>query len=481
MASNKSPTSPRGGVQGRLPFWRAMVFGLAGLPVYALAAALLIYLPPHLATQLGVPLVVVGGVWATVRLIDIGFDPVLGMVMDRTRTRLGRYRPWMMLATPLLMAGVALLFFAPAGVGMAYLVGGLLVLYAAMSMLSLAHPSWGATLAKGYADRSRIFGIMATVAIVALLAVLAISAVLGKDKNGDATAVHVMGWFIIGMTPLVVGVAIAMTPERVAPAAEGHQFRLSDVGVVLRKTDLLRLYGAQLAMALGPGWTSSIFLFFATDYMHFSSAEASRLLLFYVSAGLIGAPTVAWIGTKVGKHRAIMMAAIAYSVAFMTVLSPPKGVFVWSIPVNVWCGFWGSGFELTIRSMLADVADEVRLDHGRDHLSLIYALNTASAKVAAALAIVITFPLLQVFGFAPKLGLHNSPAAIRALGLTFVAGPIVCVMMGALCMIGWKLTADRHHHIRIALEARDAAAALGIVDGEHTDEAALKAGQASAA
>jgi Na+/melibiose symporter-like transporter len=298
--------------------------------------------------------------------------------------------------------------------------------------------------------------------------------------HGEAAAVHAMGWFLINMTPIAVGVAALSTPEPRA-AGPAHDIRLQDVGALLKKPDLLRLYGAQLAFALGPGWTSGIFIFFATDFMRFTPAQASTLLLFYVTSGLIGAPTVAWLATKIGKHRAVMLAAVAYSVGLMTVLSPPKGVMLWSIPVNLWCGFWGSGFELTIRSMLADVADEVRLDHGRDHLSLIYALNTASAKVATALAIVITYPILQTLGFDPKLGRGNTEGAIHGLGLTFVSGPIVCVMLGAVCMIGWRLTADRHNHIRTALEARDAAAALGLADTEHTDEAALKAGQASAA
>jgi Na+/melibiose symporter-like transporter len=164
------------------------------------------------------------------------------------------------------------------------------------------------------------------------------------------------------------------------------------------------------------------------------------------------------------------------------VLLPPKGVLIWSIPINLWCGFAGAGFELTIRSMLADAADEVRLQDGRDRLSLIYALNTASAKVASAMAIIITFPLLARLGFVPSLGVNNAPEAIWALGLTFVSGPIACVGLGAVCMIGWKLTATRHGEIRAALEARDAEAALGAADGEHVaDAAAAAAGQAGVA
>lgn len=464
------------GAGERLPMWRLIVFSLAGLPIGALGAALLIYLPPHLATQLGVPLAVVGAVWAMVRLVDIGFDPILGMVMDRTRTPIGRYRPWMLAGAPLMMIGVALLFFAPAGVGKGYLVGALLVLYASLSILALSHPAWGATLARSYHDRSRTFGTMAAVSIAALLIVLTIPVVVARLGLSDGGAVHAMGWFLIVLTPVAVGLTAWLTPERVSPAGKDHAFALADVLQVLRTPSLLRLYAAQLAMALGPGWMSSLYLFFAKDFMRFTSAQASILLLVYVLAGLAGAPGTAWLANRIGKHRAIMVVAVTYSLGLLTVLAPPKGVVLMSVPVMLWCGTAGAGFELTIRSMLADAADEVRLRDGRDRLSLIYALNTAAAKLAAAMAIIITFPLLQRLGFVPAKGLANTPEAIQGLGIMFVAGPIACVILGAVCMIGWKLTAERHAEIRAALEARDAEAALGGADGEHIADVAAAEG-----
>lgn len=467
--------STSGGTQ-RISLWRASIFALCGLPITATAAALLIYLPPHLATRLGVSLAVVGGIWFAVRLIDIAFDPLLGMMMDRTRTRLGRYRPWMLAGAPVLMLGIGMLFFAPVGIGKLYLVTWLLVLYVGLSILSLAPPAWAATLAKSYHDRSRLFGIMAALAILALLMTLSIPAFTGQVlKLGDAEAVHAMGWFLIGLTPVAIGIAVWLTPE---PLSQDRRtlpgLARDDLAAVLRRKNLLRLYAAQIAMTLGPGWMSSIFLFFAKDYMHFTGGQASMLLMFYVLAGLLGAPATAWLATRIGKHRAVMAVAIAYSLGLVTVLLPPKGVFWASVPVNMWCGFAGAGFELTIRSMLADVADEARLEDGRDRLSLIFALNTAAAKVASATAIIISFPLLQRLGYVPRLGHANTPEAIRGLGLTFVSGPIACVVLGAVFMIGWKLTAERHAEIRTALEARDAEAALGL-DGEHIADAAAVA------
>jgi Na+/melibiose symporter-like transporter len=209
--------------------------------------------------------------------------------------------------------------------------------------------------------------------------------------------------------------------------------------------------------------------------MHFSEAQASVLLLLYIVAGLAGAPTAAKLAMRIGKHRTIVVAAVGYSLGLLTILLPPKGVMLASVPVMMWSGFAGAGFDMTIRSMLADVSDQVRLEQGKERTSLIYSLYSLAAKLANAFAIFVTFRLLQELGYQPKLGHANDPDTIRALGLTFVSGPIAFVILGAACMIGWKLTGEKHAAIRTELEARDAAAALGIEDERVADAAAIEA------
>jgi Na+/melibiose symporter-like transporter len=102
------------------------------------------------------------------------------------------------------------------------------------------------------------------------------------------------------------------------------------------------------------------------------------------------------------------------------------------------------------------VADQVRLEQGRERLSLIYSLNTLTTKIATAAAVAITFPLLQAIGYSPKPGAQNTAEAIWGLGLTFAIGPIFFVLVGGACVLGWKLTAERHAVIRAELDMRDA-------------------------
>ena len=62
-----------------------------------------VFLPSYLASHLRVSLLAVSGAYFLVRILDVVVDPVLGQLMDRTTTALGRYRPWMLAGAPILM------------------------------------------------------------------------------------------------------------------------------------------------------------------------------------------------------------------------------------------------------------------------------------------------------------------------------------------------------------------------------------------
>jgi Na+/melibiose symporter-like transporter len=151
-----------------------------------------------------------------------------------------------------------------------------------------------------------------------------------------------------------------------------------------------------------------------------------------------------------------MVTTTAFSLALFTIFIVPKGDMALYLPMMFFEGIMASGFGMMIQAMLADVGDEIRLHQGRQRMSLVFAVNTLAAKIAAAGAIGLTFPLLQALGFDPREGAVNTPAAIHNLDMAFLIGPIAFVMAGGACVIGWRLNAARHGEIRAALEARDA-------------------------
>ena len=447
-----------GATDQRLSLFRIILFSLATFSTAPVGVVLFVYLPPYLASHVGLSLGAIGAVWASVRGVDLFLDPVLGHAMDRTETRFGRYRLWMVAGAPIFMLATYMLFLAPKGIGAGYFFLWLFILYLGNSILLLSLQAWSATLATSYHERSRVFGMGTAIGIAAAVTTLLIP-VLGPNLTGmsSSQAVQVMGWAIILLTPLGVGVAVWATPERVNRTVT-HRFSARDYWEIASKPEVIRLFLAQVALTLGPGWMSAMYLFYFRDVRGYSLAQSSILLLLYILIGVVGAVFIGQIARRIGKHRTLMATTAAFSLALLTILLVPYGNVWAAMPIMAWCGFMAAGFGLTINSMMADVGDEIRLHQGKERISLLYAVLIFAAKLTAAFAIGLTFPLLEMFGYVAKEGAHNTPQAIAALQWIFITGPLLFVMLGGVCVWGWRLDAAKHADIRAQLDARDALA-----------------------
>ena len=433
-----------------------MAFAATSLPISAVGLAMAVYLPRHFASHLGLDLAVVGTAFFIVRMIDIPIDGLLGWGMDKTRTPIGRYRVWTLLGAPFLMAGVYFLFMAPAGISQTYLIFWVLVLYMGNSMLDLSHRAWAATLAPQYNDRSRLYGVLAAVGVLGGASVIAIPIVSEARGVSDAGNVLIMGWWILLLAPLATALVVLTTPERVAPNIKGQEFRLRDYWALLTRPTFARIVLSDLCLSFGPGWMSAIYLFYFTDSRGFTTGQASALLATYVLAGIIGAPTIAKIATKFSKHRTLMAATTGYSLTLMTFPFLPKGELLVHMVPLFFAGAFASGFTLLGRAMTADISDEVRLDGGIERSGLLFAITTMTTKIAGALSIGVTFWVLAQVGYNAGEGVKNTAEAIRNLEVVYLAGPIFFVLLGGLCVLGYKLSPERHAQIRRQLDERDA-------------------------
>jgi GPH family glycoside/pentoside/hexuronide:cation symporter len=431
-----------------------LTFACCYIPFSALNTSVAVQVPNYFARHIGLGLAV-GGVFGLIRLIDIPLDPFLGLLMDRTRTPLGRYRPWMILGAPVLMLAIYMMYEAPVGASATYLLVWLLVMYLGMSFLLLAANAWAATLAVTYTQRSRIFGALQGLGTLGAMAILLIPILTHMRGATDAQGIQAVGWFLVVMAPLTIALVTLRTPEPLN-RLQHARFKLTDYTELLARPNVWRILAADFFVILGPGWMSALYLFFFTDSRGFSTSAANGLLVIYIAAGLFGAPATAWLANRINKQRAFGVTTTGYSLMLIVIFLSPKASFAIAAPAMFIAGALAAGSIVMIRSITADVGDEIRLERGQQQIGLLYALTSGTSKAAGAFAVALTFWVLSLVGYNPAEHAVNGPGQIRGLELAYAVGPIVFVMLGGACFLGYKLSATRHADIRRQLDERDA-------------------------
>jgi GPH family glycoside/pentoside/hexuronide:cation symporter len=403
-----------------------------------------------------------------VGIINVFFDPVTALLMDRTKTPIGRYRPWLVVGTPLAMLGVAALLMPPGPVSELYVIVFMFLSFAGLSMATLGQTAWSAVLAVTYDDRSRLWGWFSALGVVATVLVLLLPVFTGGAVvAGRKASMPVIGWIFVIWLPIALVITAALTPERVVTAVKKPRFSLSDYRRAIGRPIMARLMCADFLLALGPGVTGPLYLFFFHDAKGFTVNDISVLLIFYILAGVFG--SLFWgryLAERLGKHRTLQISCVAYAVTQSTLMAWPR---VWPgytwidcIPTAVLMfgvGFCNAAFLIMVRAMVADVIDEVRLETKQDLTSLLYSMVTTTTKIGGSITVAVVYPILALVGYNGAEGAINTKSAIFGLEMCYLFAPVILVLMGGMLFFGYRLDSSRHAEIRRALEAPDFLAA----------------------
>jgi GPH family glycoside/pentoside/hexuronide:cation symporter len=420
------PAAPAGAP--RRSNWVLAAFSGPCLPYAAVGLPLAVSLPAFYSQYVGLDLAAVGLAFLLVRCIDIFFDPLVGWGMDRTKSKWGPYRTWLTIGTPVLMLAVAFIFFVKPGAGFAYLFGWLLVLYLGFSITTLAQLAWGAVLAPQYDERSRLYGWWQAANIVGVLIALFIPTIVLQLHWGTyEDGVRAMGWFILISLPLTL----------------------------ITRPVVRKVLWCDLLLGVAPGITGALLFFYFESIKGFDRGQSQIFMVLYFVAGLIAAPFWSWLAVKVGKDRALQIASYAFAVLYACVGFLPAGNFtVTAIGLFIAGLPYAAGLLLT-RAMMADVADEVRLDTSEDRTGLLFSFLSLTTKLGYAISVGVLIILGRV-GFNEAPGAANSPLALTTLQILFLAVPTVLLAASAFVLNRYPLGAARHAEVRAALEERDA-------------------------
>ncbi|MCH1550574.1 MAG: MFS transporter [Pseudomonadales bacterium] len=428
-------------------------YAAVALPVGAMAMPIAIYLPPFYGEGLGLSLATVGLIFTAARIWDVVTDPLMGVLIDKYRSRWGQYKHWIAVSIPILMLAVYKLFLPGTGqVTALYLGVWLLVLYVGYTILSIAHQSWGTQLATGYDERSRLYGWREIFVISGMGLVLAIPAAVEVFGEASmASKVASMGLFCLLLFPLTVIPTLTFVPDK---AEERHQ-RIDwlDVFQVVRANPTLwRLLAADFSTNFASSATAALYIFFAT-YIFELPGHASTALLLYFFAGFSAMPLWLKLAYKVGKTKAIQL-AIGYGILLQSALflvAEPENVFMFWAYTFLYGVAYGAAPAL-LRAMMADITDVDEIQTGKNRAGMFFALLTTVNKLGSAVAVGVVLTLADwVFGFVP--GQVNSTSAISGLLMIYCFVPVLGLALAYLPLMRYPLTKAKHEEIRRTLRA----------------------------
>ena len=428
---------------------------LLGVPLTALSLPLVVMIPEHYATVLGLPLAVIGLIFTSVRVFDIVVDPLLGAAMDRTRTRWGRYRPWLVLGAPALMLAVYMLFMAKPGVGPLYLLATLTASFLGWSILSLAQLALASGLAAGYDERSRVYAWVQFASLLGILTVMGFPILSAKLGETSLTPTQLMGWIIIVLMAPAVALAAWRVPEAAA-VAQRHIVGVKEYLSVVGRQAVFRIAAIDLLFGLGFGTASAMLVFFVTAAKGLDRSAVGIVLIAQVVTAMITVPAVAWLARRLDKHFVLGVSGVlAAVVSVVFVFLPDHNLLAVSLGMMGW-GLSFGAFNLLPRAMMADAGDELRLESGSDQTGVLYALLISSWKLGGALAVGLSFAALALVGYKPALMAANTPQAISGLEMVFAGPSAALFLLGAWLAFTYPLTREKHAAIRLELDARDA-------------------------
>jgi GPH family glycoside/pentoside/hexuronide:cation symporter len=398
--------------------------------------------------------VLVGTLFGLGRLWDAFTDPMAGVWSDRTRTRLGRRRPWMFLAIPVMLAAFALLWTPPADLGETalalWVAAGLFAFFTGFTGFFIPHAALGAELSQDYHERTRIFGARQIFFTLGMFLAFAAIGYVTNSEDQRAAAARVVAVVVVGSA-----LGMMVTPIFVRERAE-YQGRGSDrpfraLRDVLTNPHARIVLFVQFIDSLGAGILGVMAPYFA-EYVVKRPDLIGVLPAFFVFAGVASIPVWLLVSRRIGKKRTWLISMVLTAFAFGAQFLVGENDVVMLSIILVAAGFsFGAGGALG-PSILADVIDFDEHETGERKEGVYSAAWGFAFKSGAATILFVAGLTLQWTGFSPG---EEQPAAaqlaIRVLNSLF---PLVAFLIGALVFRRFSFDFEAHRQIRAELDRR---------------------------
>jgi glycoside/pentoside/hexuronide:cation symporter, GPH family len=390
-------------------FGQGSRYGMLGIALAFVALPLYVLLPNFYAREFGVGLSTLGLVLLAARLFDALIDPALGRYADRLFAQsTHQVLRVATVASLVLVSGFAALFFPPVR-GNALLVWATLALiltYAAYSLVSVSHQSWGARLGGDEAFRARVAAWREAPGLIGVLL---------------ASTLPVVAGLPIMVTVFCIVLALGLWAWTKAPRPV-HQLSPSterqDVWLPWRNTRFRWLMLIFILNGIASAVPATLVLFFVQDLLQAPQQMEGVFLAVYFIAGAIAIPMWLQLLKRVGLAWGWLLSMGLSIAVFIWAAFLGAGDMTAYIAVCALSGI-ALGADLAFPSALLTGAIAAQGDAQR-HEGAYYGWWNFATKLNMALAAGLALPLLDVFGYTPGA---RDAGALQALVIAYCVLP----------------------------------------------------------
>ncbi len=424
----------------------AWIYGSVSLPLAIMSYPLGVWIPRLYSTEMGLSLEVIGFVIFCAAIFDAVSDPLMGFFSDRTRTRWGRRKPWMVVGVPLYAGAIWMLLNPTAGVTVVYLAAFYLMLRATTTIFGLPYAAWGMELSSNYHTRTLIQSAREKFVMIGLMTASAI-VLLSEELWNDNSASFVLSnfsWVIVTLLPLTALLVILKVPE--VPEFNPPTMSIKDSMKKMVKNKLFsRLLVIELLIAGGENFRNTLSLFFVQDYI--GAGRVGKLYVIYFGVGLAAIPVWDWIAKKYGKHQSLAGAMVFVGIISIACFMLDYGQVTEFYFLFALKGFCFGAFAYLPRAMLADVVDLDTIRSGSARPASYFSILGFMTKCAASFG-GLSLPILGYLGYVTTRGAVNGPDELFWLGVLYAIVPTALFGIALYLSITWPLTAEVHGKVQ---------------------------------
>jgi glycoside/pentoside/hexuronide:cation symporter, GPH family len=427
-------------------------YSLGSLATGAFGTVPGLLLLPYLTDTLGVAAGVAGFLVLLPKAWDVLINPVVGRVSDRTTTRIGARRPYLLGGGLGLALIFALMFAGPFGTSNAapyYVTVMFLLAATAYAVFQVPYIAMPAEMTDDYSERTRLMTWRIAVLAIAILISGAVAPAITNAASDAITGHRIMGIFVGSLIAIgAIGAFVGTRRAPVGAVTESEPTLRAQLAVATRNRPFRALLICFVIQAAGIATMLAGVKYFADHVLDDSKGGPTYLFACFVGPALLVMPVWSRVGSRLGKIRGYVLASLLFSAGGILI-----GVAAWAgLPAvaaylataAVGCGY--AGQQVFGLAMLPDCIAWDAARTGRRQAGVFTGLWTAGETLGLALGPGIFAILLQLTGYVSAKGdaIVAQPGSARTgiiVGFTVI--PALVVAGGLLFMRGYDLTSER--------------------------------------